>query len=126
MTIRRRLGKETEDPSAIKAIEYNAYAGAQKSLESGPYLDYVGTLDQVYRVQPGDIVYIFQATDVVTYITMGKDDTIMPDTAPAKNVFPVIGIGYTIYAVGENKYIVGSISQHLYILKDDNQARINP
>lgn len=126
MTIRRRVGKELEDPSAVKVIEYNAYAGAQKIVDAGPYLDYIGPLSATYRVQPGDILYIFQATDVVTYVTMGMDDTITADNAPAKNVFPVIGIGYTIYSVGENKYVTGAASQHLYILKDDNEARINP
>jgi hypothetical protein len=118
--------RQVEDPGTIDNIEYNSASGAQKNLNVGPALEYVGELTAVTEIAKGDILYIFKATTGISYVTMGNDNTITQEVAPTINTFPVFGEEFTIYSAYNFQYIVGTADIHLYRLVDDSAVRNNP
>lgn len=123
---RRRI-QETEDSYAIENIEYNSYAGAQKNIEVGPALEYKAALGTEAGICPGDQLFIFKATAGLGYVTLSETTGVVAGTAPAANTFPVFGQVYTPISAADYKFIIGNSADiHLYVLKDDNQERVNP
>ena len=124
---RRRFdGRNTEDSHTIDNIEYNEFAGAQKNLEVGPALKYVGQLSAEQNIWPGDQLFIFKATTGLGYVTLSKTTGASVGTQPAADTFPVFGEQYTRISAADYKFIIGAAGIHLYVLRDDTQERINP
>lgn len=127
MSLKRQIdGRCTEDSNAIDNIEYNSFAGGQKNLEVGPALKYQALLTSEQSITPGDQLFIFKTTAGIGYVTLSKTTGAVVGTAPAANTFPVFGESYTRISAADYKFIIGAADIHLYILRDDNQARIHP
>lgn len=125
---RRKVnGQCVEDPSTIDNIEYNAYSGAQKNIEVGPALEYKAALGSEQGICPGDQLYIFKATAGLGYVTLSETTGVVAGAAPAEHTYPVFGQVYTAISAANYKYIIGNSADiHLYVLRDDNQERVNP
>lgn len=125
---RRKVnGQCVEDTNTLNNIEYNAYAGAQKGLEVGPALEYKAALGAEQGICPGDQLFIFKATAGIGYVTLSETTGVAAGAAPAADTFPVFGEAYTPISAADYKYIIGNSADiHLYVLRDDNQERVNP
>jgi len=117
-------GRSVEDSSVIDNIQYNSMSGGQKNVSVGPALEYIGALTNSIRIAPGSQLYIFN-TGSLGYVTMGQTSTITVGTLPSKDTFPCQPNQYTLYSAADYKYIKGSSSIHLYILRDESNARAN-
>lgn len=113
-----------EDDKIIENIMYNSMSGAQKNVSVGPALEYVGPLTAATKVAQGSQLYIYN-TGALAYVTMGADSGIVAGTTPAANTFPCHANDYTLYSAGDYKYIRGTAALHLYILRDESNARAN-
>jgi hypothetical protein len=113
-----------EDDKIIENIQYNSMAGAQKNVSVGPALEYVGPLTAATKVAQGSQLYIYN-TGALAYVTMGEDNTVTAGTAPAADTFPCHANDYTLYSAGDYKYLIGTAALHLYILRDESNARAN-
>ncbi len=125
---RRRVhGQCVEDSSTIENIEYNPYAGAQKNLEVGPALKFVSVTTAEVKICPGDQLFLFKTTTGLGWVELSETAGIgVVGTAPAADTFPVFGQEYTRISAADYKYIKGAADIYLYVLKDDNQERVNP
>lgn len=119
-------GRDTQDSQVIDNIEHNSWAGAQKNLEVGPALEYIGSLTAEQIVAKGEQLFIFKEAAGISYITMSETTGVVAGAAPAGNVFPVFQ-GFTRYSAANYKYVISNVAGvHLYILKDDTKVRNNP
>lgn len=125
---RRKLdGRYIEDSQTINNIEHNPFAGAQKNMEVGPALKYIGDSSSEIIVAPGDQLFFFKSTTGFGWVEMSESPGIgAVGTAPANNTFPIQGEGFTKYSAADYKYIKTTAGIFLYILRDDNQLRYNP
>ena len=128
MLFRRKIdGRLVEDSQTIDNIEHNPFAGAQKNMEVGPALIFIGDASAELIVAPGDQLFLFKATAGFGWVKMSKTSGIgAVGTAPAEDTFPVSGEGFTRYSAADYKYIKASAGVFLYVLRDDNQLRFNP
>jgi len=127
MSLRRKIDPRcTEDVGAIDNIEYNSHAGAKKTIEVGPGLVYVSNTLSEVAVAPGSQLFLFKTTGSVGYVTMSKTTGASVGTTPGADTFPVFGQVYTPISSSDYKFVIGTADIHLYILKDDNTARVNP
>lgn len=116
--------RSLEDSAAIDNIQYNSMSGAQKNISVGPALEYVGALTTAKKVSQGNQLFIFN-TGSLDYVTMGSDSSVSKGTGPSANTFPCLGGQMTAYSAADYKYIIGTSALHLYILRDESNARIN-
>jgi hypothetical protein len=125
---RRKLdGRLVEDTQTIENIEYSPFAGAQKNMEVGPALEFIGDSSAELIVAPGDQLFFFKSTTGFGWVEMSQTSGIgAVGTAPAANTFPIQGEGFTRYSAADYKYIKTTAGIFLYILRDDNQLRHNP
>lgn len=124
---RRKVdGQCVEDANTIDNIEYSPYSGAQKNIEVGPALKYVSATAAEVSICPGDQLFLFKTTTGLGYVTLGVSSGVVLGTAPAADTFPVFGEEYTRISAADYKYIIGTADIHLYVLRDDNQERVNP
>ena len=124
---RRKINsKYMEDSQTIENIEYSPFSAAQKNLEVGPALVYIGDASAELIVTPGDQLFFFKTTTGLGWVTMSETPGITVGTAPADGTFPIMGQEFTRYSAHFYKYIKTSADIHLYILKDDSKLRVNP
>jgi hypothetical protein len=117
-------GRSVEDSGFIDNIQYNSMSGAQKNVSVGPALEYVGALTNSTKISPGSQLYIFN-TGSLDYVTMGQTSTITVGSVPSKDTFPCQPNQYTLYSAADYKYIKGSSTIHLYVLRDESNVRAN-
>lgn len=110
---------------SVGDIEYNNDAGAKKTIEVGPSLEYVSVTTAEVRILPGTQLFLFKTTTGLGWVELAEVSGIgAVGTAPAANTFPVQGQVYTQIAASTYKYIKGSSAIHLYILKDSSKVRV--
>jgi hypothetical protein len=128
MSFRRRIdGRLVEDSQTIDNIEHNPFAGAQKNVEVGPALKFIGDASVELIITPGDQLFFFKATAGLGWVKMSKTAGVgVVGAAPTDDTFPIQGEGFTKYSAADYKYIKASAGIFLYILRDDNQLRFNP
>jgi len=125
---RRKLdGRLIEDSQTIDNIEHNSEAGAQKNMEVGPALKFIGDASSELIITPGDQLFFFKTTAGLGWVEMSETAGIgVVGSAPADNTFPIDGQTFTRYSASTYKYVKTSADVYLYILKDDTQLRVNP
>jgi hypothetical protein len=125
---RRKIdGRCVEDSQTIDNIEHNSEAGGQKNMEVGPGLVFIGDASSELIVNPGDQLFFFKSTTGFGWVKMSKTSGIgAVGSVPADDTFPIEGEGFTRYSAVDYKYIKASSGVYLYVLRDDNQLRINP
>lgn len=125
---RRKIdGRYAEDSQTIDNIEHNSEAGAQKNMEVGPGLKFIGDATSELRITPGDQLFFFKTTSGLGWVEMSESGSIgVVGSAPADNTFPIEGQVFTRYSAANYKYVKASAGVYLYILRDDSQLRINP
>ena len=125
---RRKIdGRYAEDSSTIDNIEHNCEAGAQKNMECGPALKFIGDASSELRITPGDQLFFFKTTAGLGWVEMSETGSIgVVGSAPADNTFPIEGQVFTRYSAADYKYVKASAGVYLYVLRDDNHLRVNP
>lgn len=125
---RRKINsKYMEDSQTIENIEYSPFSAAQKNLEVGPALVYIGDASAELIVTPGDQLFFFKTTTGLGWVKMSSSSGIgAVPTAPSADTFPIEGQVFTRYSAALYKYIKATSDVHLYVLRDDNQERNNP
>lgn len=123
----KRTVNEVEDSGAIDNIEYNSEAGAKKTLEVGPALEFVSVTTAEVAIVPGSQLYLFKTDASVGYVKMAKTTGVSaPGAVPAADTFPVQPMVYTPISASDYKFIRGGATIYLYVLKDSSITKVNP
>lgn len=132
-TKRNRTNRGTPlDEAAIASYQANPYSGGQKNLAVGPehckqdanaFVSGRDVSGASEPVSPGSILYIYNNSATVGWISLSTDSAIATPTGFANGI-PLKPNDWTILSAGENNFIrSGANTVALYEPKDDTVPR---